>query len=63
VLRNHAECYSLTGIRSFMEAIREARGQLEQNANPRLVLEVLMLSIPDKSERKNKVPQSLGLLG
>jgi DNA polymerase-3 subunit delta' len=61
VLRNHAEYYSLTGIRAFMEAIREALGQLEQNANPRLVLEVLMLSIPNKGERKGKVPQLLGL--
>ena len=63
VLRNHAECYSLSGIRAFMESIREALGQLEQNANPRLVLEVLMLSIPNKGERKDKVPQRLGLSG
>jgi DNA polymerase-3 subunit delta' len=59
VLRNHAVCYSVSGIRAFIEAIREARGQLEQNANPRLALEVLMLSIPGKGERKDKVPQSL----
>ena len=61
VLRNHAECYSMTVIRGFIEAIREALGQLEQNANPRLVLEVLMLSIPNRNEGKSKVPQSLGL--
>ena len=59
VLRNHSECYSLTGIRAFIEAIREALVQLEQNANPRLVLEVLMLSIPNRGEKKDKVPQFL----
>jgi hypothetical protein len=37
--------------------------QLEQNANPRLVLEVLMLNIPSQGERKDKVPQRLGLSG
>jgi len=63
VLRSHAECYSLTDIRGFMEAIREAVAQLGQNANPRLVLEVLMLNIPNKGERKDKVPQRLGLSG
>jgi DNA polymerase-3 subunit delta' len=63
VLSSHAECYSLTGIRGFIEAIGEAVAQLEQNANPRLVLEVLMLSIPNKGERKDKVPQRLGLSG
>ncbi len=45
-LRSHAECYSMAVIRGFMEAIRETVMQLGQNANPRLVLEVLMLSIP-----------------
>jgi DNA polymerase-3 subunit delta' len=63
VLRSHAECYSLAGIRGFMEAIREAVVQLGQNANPRLVLEVLMLSIPNKGEREDKVPQRLGSSG
>jgi DNA polymerase-3 subunit delta' len=63
VLRSHAECYSLAGIRGFMEAIREAVVQLGQNANPRLVLEVLMLSIPNKGEKKDKVPQRLGSSG
>jgi DNA polymerase-3 subunit delta' len=63
VLHSYAERYSLTGIRGFIEAIREAVVQLEQNANPRLVLEVLMLNIPSKGERKDKVPQRLGLSG
>jgi DNA polymerase-3 subunit delta' len=62
-LRSHAECYSLVGIRGFMQAIQDAVVQLGQNANPRLVLEVLMLSIPNKGERKDKLPQSLGLSG
>jgi len=60
-LLNHAECYSITSIRGLIEAIREAVGQLEQNANPRLVLEVLMLSIPNRGERKDKVTQLQGL--
>ncbi len=63
VLSSHAEHYSLTGIRGFIEAIREAVAQLEQNANPRLVLEVLMLNIPGKGEGKDRMPQSLGLSG
>jgi DNA polymerase-3 subunit delta' len=63
VLQSYAERYSLTGIRGFIEAIREAVVQLEQNANPRLVLEVLMLNIPSQGERKDKVPQRLGLSG
>ena len=61
ILHNHAECYNVIGIRGFIEAIREAHKQLEQNANPRLVLEVLMLSIPNKGDRKNRVPQLQGL--
>jgi hypothetical protein len=50
----------LAEIRGFIEAIREAWEQLDQNANPRLVLEVLMLSIPSKGEEKNKVHQHSG---
>ena len=46
-----ADRYSLSEIRSVIEAVRTALGQLEQNANARLVLEVLMLSIPNKGER------------
>ena len=59
-LKNHAGRYSLAEIRGFIEAIREAWEQLDQNANPRLVLEVLMLSIPSKGEEKNKVHQHSG---
>ena len=46
VLLKMTKGYSLAQIRSFLDSIREAGEQLRQNANPRLVLEVLMLSIP-----------------
>jgi len=39
--------YRLAQIRAFINSIQAAAEQLGQNANPRLVLEVLMLSIPD----------------
>ncbi|MFC2041211.1 ATP-binding protein [Chloroflexota bacterium] len=39
--------YSLLQIKNFIDGIRAAGNQLRQNANPRLVLEVLMLSIPE----------------
>lgn len=41
--------YSLAQIRAFLGSIQAAGEQLEQNANPRLVLEVLMLAIPGRS--------------
>lgn len=41
--------YSLHQIRAFIDSIHVAGEQLGQNANPRLVLEVLMLSIPGRS--------------
>jgi DNA polymerase-3 subunit delta' len=41
--------YSLPQIRAFIDSIQAAGEQLGQNANPRLVLEVLMLSIPGRS--------------
>ncbi len=46
-LQTYADFCSFSGIRDFMEAIREASRQLELNANPRLVLEVLILSLPE----------------
>ncbi len=39
--------YNLSQIRSFIKSIQGASVQLRQNANPRLVLEVLMLDIPE----------------
>ncbi len=41
--------YSLSQIRDFIGTIQSAAEQLEQNANPRLALEVLMLAIPGRS--------------
>ncbi|MFC1916743.1 ATP-binding protein [Chloroflexota bacterium] len=45
-LINSARGYSLAQARAVINSIRAAKDQLRQNANPRLVLEVLMLSIP-----------------
>jgi DNA polymerase-3 subunit delta' len=41
--------YSLAQIKGFISSIQAAGQQLRQNANPRLALEVLMLSIPGRS--------------
>jgi DNA polymerase-3 subunit delta' len=45
-LRSQAQGYSLSQVQGFIEALRAAVWQLEHNANTRLVLEVLMLSLP-----------------
>ena len=45
-LYREAEPYSLRQIKEFIKSLEQAMEQLEQNANPRLVLEVLMLSMP-----------------
>jgi len=45
ILVNIAEGYSLAQVRGFIDSIQAAGEQLRQNANPQLVLEVLMLSI------------------
>ncbi len=42
--------YSLAQIKAFINSIQAAGEQLGQNANPRLVLEVLMLGIPRGKE-------------
>jgi DNA polymerase-3 subunit delta' len=57
-LVQHSESYNVAEIRHFIEAIRAALSQLEQNANPRLVLEVLMLSIPNREEERIKRPSA-----
>jgi DNA polymerase-3 subunit delta' len=41
--------YNLAQIKAFINSIQAAGEQLRQNANPRLVLEVLMLSMPVRS--------------
>jgi len=46
--------YSLTQIKAFIDSIQAAGEQLRQNANPRLVLEVLMLDIPRKEGRSEQ---------
>ncbi len=45
-LRSQARGYSLIQVWDFIEALRTAVWQLEHNANTRLTLEVLMLSLP-----------------
>ena len=45
-LVDQARGYSLVQIKSFINSLQAAEEQLRQNANPRLVLEVLMLNIP-----------------
>ncbi len=37
---------------AFVQALRDARGQLEENASARLALEVLMLRVPEPSMRR-----------
>ncbi len=49
-----AEDYSLAQIRTFINSLQAAKEQLKQNANPRLVLEVLMLNIPRKERRSGE---------
>jgi len=45
-LRHHAEYLNMSAVGETIKSIRAAMRRLDQNANPRLVLEVLMLSIP-----------------
>jgi len=52
-LTGMAEGYRLGQIRGFIDNIRMAGEQLRLNANPQLALEVLMLSIPEKSKVRN----------
>ncbi len=49
-LIDSARSYKLTQIRAFINSIQAAGEQLRQNANPQLVLEVLMFSIPRRKE-------------
>ena len=45
-LRSQARGYSLAQVRDFVQALQAAVWQLEHNANTRLALEVLVLSLP-----------------
>ena len=47
-LYGEAESYHLTGIKGFIRSLQQTMEALGQNANPRLVLEVLMLDIPKR---------------
>ena len=49
-LIDSAKSYKLAQIKAFINSIQAAGEQLRQNANPQLVLEVLMLSIPTRKE-------------
>jgi DNA polymerase-3 subunit delta' len=51
-----ARGYKLAQIKNFINSIQAAEEQLKQNANPRLVLEVLMLNMPRKEEAVSRVP-------
>ena len=46
MLASQARAFSPVQIRSFISSLQVAGEQLKQNANPQLVLEVLMLGIP-----------------
>ena len=49
-LIDSARGYHLAQIKTFINSIQAVGEQLRQNANPQLVLEVLMLSIPKREE-------------
>jgi len=48
-----ASDYSLAQVKAVINSLQAAGEQLRQNANPRLVLEVLMLSIPERRAAVN----------
>jgi DNA polymerase-3 subunit delta' len=48
MLVQRAKGYSLAEVKGFIDHLQAAQEQLDRNANPRLVLEVLMLNIPRK---------------
>jgi DNA polymerase III subunit delta' len=47
-LREIARGYTLAEIKTFIDGVRAAGVQLWQNASPRLVLEVLMMDMPER---------------
>jgi DNA polymerase-3 subunit delta' len=54
-LKKMALNYSLSQIRAFIDRIQSAKAQLRLNTNQQLVLEVLMLNIPEKNAIENLV--------
>ncbi|MFC1958810.1 DNA polymerase III subunit delta' C-terminal domain-containing protein, partial [Chloroflexota bacterium] len=55
LLSNMARGYSLSQIKAFIQGILAAGEQLRQNANPQLVLEVLMLGIPEVERHGERI--------
>lgn len=53
-LKQEAERYSLAEIDGFLQCLRAAREQLQQNANRRLALEVLVLNLPKERPREGR---------
>ena len=58
-LQSQAQGYSLREIKGFIQSLNQARQQLEHNANPRLVLEVLMLALPKGKEERETIPSKI----
>ena len=54
-----SRCYRLAQIKNFINSIQAAREQLRQNANPRLVLEVLVLEMPRKEGHGKEIATAL----
>ncbi|MHB8575380.1 MAG: DNA polymerase III subunit [Dehalococcoidia bacterium] len=46
-VRSAASASSVAGAARFVQAVRDAQKQLEENASPRLALDVLMLRVPE----------------
>ncbi len=57
-LRDEAGKYDARGIAGFLETLRETQGYLEENVNPRLALESMMLSLP--AVRRSEAGQQAG---
>jgi DNA polymerase III subunit delta' len=53
VLSRDAANYRLSQIKGFIDSLRDVTKALEQNSNPRLTLEVLMLNIPKPAKGMN----------
>ena len=53
-LTDLARSYSLAQIRGVISGIQAAGNQLRQNANPQLVLEVLMLGLPEPGKHSSR---------
>jgi DNA polymerase-3 subunit delta' len=54
-LKIMAACYNIGQIRAFIDRIQSAKEQLRLNTNQQLVMEVLMLNIPEKNTARNLV--------